>query len=182
MKNKLGFTLIEMIVVVGVIALALPAVFAIIFGVVREQAKVYAIKQAKREGDFALDAIQNTIKNYASGIYSDQALQKPVCNTSGSNYSNKLYFGSNIAANAWFEYELDSNNKIASNSSVASAITNLTTQQVSISNLTISCNRTATFSPALVAVSFDVKYNTPSTFQENQATLHYSTQIKLTNY
>ncbi len=196
LKSKIisGFTLIEMVVVIGIITLALPAVFAIVFSVLREQAKVYAIKQARREGDFALDSIQNTIKNSAIGIFSDFSLTpaKEVCNSPGPGPSGNLYFKSKIIdpitqqQDEWFEYVLTSNKLASYSGSIptnpnTTTTVNLTTPQVTVTGFMFSCSRASTYSPALITIYFDVTYSS-SSFQENQATLHYSTQIKLTNY
>ncbi len=187
MRQK-GFTLIEALVVVGIIALVLPAVFAIIFAIVREQAKVYALKQVKREGDFVISSMENTIRGYAAGIYNSQSLNQEECNpnalgqqnpyptTLGDN-GNAFYF-KDYNGN-WLHYYLNGNS-IASSSAVFSP-TNITTSQIRVSSFQLQCNRTAQFSTPIITVSFQIALPS-SSFQENFAQLQYQTQIKMKNY
>ncbi|EKE14302.1 MAG: hypothetical protein ACD_12C00581G0001, partial [uncultured bacterium] len=58
-----SFTLIETIVVVAVIGLTLPVLFAIIFILMREQVKINRLSQIKKEGDYIITLMENTIKN-----------------------------------------------------------------------------------------------------------------------
>lgn len=183
MKKSLGFTLIEMLVVVGILAIALPAVFAIIFAIVRQQAKVYALRQVKREGDFVLNAMENTIRNEAVGIFTDSLFNTEVCDQAllGVNpYSNdgsSFYFKDR--AGNWFRYSV-SNSRVASASGTIPTDL-LTTASVTVADFTLSCNRAAAFSPPLISISFNVNYSA-SQFLEDLATLHYQTQVQMKNY
>lgn len=185
MKKIFGFTLIEMLVVIGIIGITLPAVFAIIFAVIRQQARVYALKQVKREGDFVLSAMENVIRNEASGIFTDMALVNEVCDRAALTFpasytdddGDNFYF-QDYQSN-WFRYFKNVNNNIASES--ASTSVNLTTPQVQIANFSLSCNRPAAFATPLITISFDVTFG-DGQFQEDLATLHYQTQVEMKNF
>ncbi len=183
MKKLLGFTLVEMLVVIGIVAITLPATFAIIFAIIRQQARVYALKQVKREGDFVLNKLDDNIRNNAIGIFTDASLSSnyEVCNlanTSASNTSGNFYFKDKIGN--WFQYSSSPDNSIAFQSAVSST-SNLTTSAVKISNFLISCNRWAAFSPPIVSISFDINFN-GAQFQEQQVKIHYQTQVGMKNY
>ena len=66
---KKAFTLIETIVVIAVIGITLPVIFTIILALMREQVKIYRMSQVKREGDYAINLMENTIRNKAVTIY-----------------------------------------------------------------------------------------------------------------
>ncbi len=184
MKKRLsGFTIIEMVVVVAVIAIALPAIFAIMFAVVREQAKVYALKQVKREGDFALSTMQNTIRSYAQTVNNDKPPSSGNAICTGSNSSQntlQIYFTPSNVPGGYFGYKLNGS-AIASDSSILNQL-NLTSPNVTIPRLQFGCSRTSIYSPPLINISFTVRYGSQLNFFENQASLDYSTQIKMKNY
>ena len=64
-KFNKGFTLIETIVVIAVIGLTLPVLFATILTLMRQQIKIYRLSQVKREGDYIINLMENTIRNRA---------------------------------------------------------------------------------------------------------------------
>jgi len=185
MKKSRGFTLVEIIVVIGIIAITLPATFAIIFAIVRQQAKTFALKQVKREGDFVLNVMEAAIRNNAIGIFKDSSLSSSseVCDQAriGDNpYTDNLgnfYFADR--SGKWFRYFL--NNWSVTSQSAGVSPVNLSTSQVQVSNFSLSCYRTAAFSPPIISISFDVLYNSGQ-FREQFATLHYQTQIGMKNY
>jgi len=189
MFKKRGFTLIEMVVTISVLGLALPVLFAIIFMILKEETKIVSLSEIKRQGDFALNVMENTINNNATGIYSDSDLM-PVnkqCNTTGT-YDGTVYFMDKDRN--WFNYYLNGST-IASGSSVLTTpdYIDLTTSKVRIENFVITCSSTADFSTPIVNIAFDVCHNNNSNpcssisthFEEN-ALLHYQASIKLKNY
>ncbi len=183
-----GFTLIEVIVVVGIIAIVTPALFTIVFGILRQQAKVEALRQAKREGDFLIQNIENTIRNYAISIHSGLPADdnsNAVCNASGSSYQlTPLYFKDKFSN--WFKYDpipvSGDYTKVASDSSLANTDSDLTTSKVDVQNFSLNCASTSAFSPPVVSISFTVSYNTNSSRPEDTGQLTYRTKIKLRSY
>jgi len=69
---KKSFTLIETIVVIAVIGLTLPVLFATILTLMRQQIKIYRLSQVKREGDYIINLMENTIRNRAVTVHSEQ--------------------------------------------------------------------------------------------------------------
>lgn len=193
---KRSFTLIETIVVVAVIGLTLPVLFAIIFTLMRQQVKIYRLSQVKREGDYVINLMENTIKNRAIIIYKSAVLNDTniVCKNVG-NYTlsstDNLYFLDEDKH--WFGYEYDGSSKIASKSADLFNPPNiltfpLTSTKTKVSNFSISCSRNSLYSSASILLGFDICYNTGSGNctstrpEEITSILHYQTRIKLRNY
>lgn len=194
MKNfllKKSFTLIETIVVIIIIGLVMPAIFAIIFGIVREQTKITRLSQVKREGDYILNTVSTLIKNNAISIHYPNAPtdanekckiveEYPLIGTT----IDRLVFKDK--SQYWFRI-LWSANKIASYSSGTTSSIDLNSSGVLINNFLISCSRDSTYSPATVTLEFDICYKTSlgtcsGSNPEESATLHYQTKVKLRNF
>ncbi|MFA5770474.1 MAG: type II secretion system protein [Patescibacteria group bacterium] len=182
---KKSFTLIETIVVVAVIGLTLPVLFAIIFILMRQQTKINRLSQVKREGDYVINLMENTIKNDAITIHSGKPADDAniTCSLANSSFSGPpLYFLDKTRR--WFGYE-DGVNTIASASSAVSSI-NLTSSKAKISSFSLSCSRENLFSPASISLSFKIEYCNDvacnQTRPEETASLFYQTRIKLRNY
>lgn len=190
-----GFTFVELIVVMGILIMIMPILFGIVMVLSRQQVKVYRLSQVKREGDYALNLIENTIRNYATGIYADQSFSEDdadadppittnrLCDNSSEDtvYPGTTYFRDRF--DNWFRYTVSSDT-LSSSSAVLGTPLALTSNKVNISNLSITCRLSSDFSSSIILIKFDVNYNygatiTPSVFED--ASLHYTTRIKLRN-
>jgi len=183
---KKSFTLVETIVVVAVIGLTLPVLFATIFILMRQQVKIYRLSQVKKEGDYIINMMENTIRNRAVTIHSGQPTDANIV-CSSTNYPSSgtidsLYFLDQDRQ--WLGY-LFENNSIALKSAILTS--SLTSSKILVSNFSISCSRSSTYSPASISVNFDICYDTgagicTSTRPEEITSLHYQMRIKLRNY
>lgn len=183
--SKSSFTFIEVIVVIAVLAVVLPAIFSIVFVIVKQQAKIYRLSEVKRQGDFAVSSMTSLIRNYAAGLYSD-ALVTETCDTAGS--SDVLpYFQDKYNAASYFKYVL-SNNAIASNSSVADVSGDLTNANVRIEQLNgeevVQCTRSNAYSNPVILIQFRICYNDgfpscSSVPAVDSASLDYTTQVSM---
>jgi type II secretory pathway pseudopilin PulG len=189
-QKYLSFTLIEMLVVIGAIGLTLPALFGIFFSLLRQQAKIYALSQVKREGDFVLDTISNIIQNYAVSIHSSTPNDgnKIYCNTETSILN--MYLLDRYNSNFRFCRSTTGNNCDGGDNYIASYSSKLTpqntiplnTNKVKITNFNLSCLQTSPFSPPIIKINFNVAYNTGSYRADDTASLTYQTQIKMKSY
>ena len=163
-KKKLGFTLIELILAMSVFAVTLPVVFGLFFLNLQTRTKVLILQQVKRNGDDALAIIDGMVHTRGYSIYSDQAMT--IKDPAGTQ----------------FYFALD-NGKIASYSaSMSPNPAYLTNSKVEVSSFSISCERSATFSPPLVSISFVVSQLGSPVRHEERASLNYQTKTKLQNY
>lgn len=185
MKKK-AFTLIEMVVVVAVVGLVIPSIFAIIFGLVREQAKIQKLSTVKGEGDFILNVVANTVRNNAFTIHSASPPTElnAVCLETGSTYAGTIYFQDQEAG--WFGFIPDGD-LVASQSSALATALNLNSQQTIVSGFSMGCTRVNSYSAPVVSLEFDICFKTASnnclsTRVEDTANLHYQTKIKLRNF
>lgn len=183
-----SFTFIEIIVIVGILSITLPALFAIFFVILQQQTKIVRLTQVKREGDFVVDSINSLIRNNAVAIYQDQNFSVSECSTTGSTYTNpegnSFYFSDSYGFYFQINRVLNGGDQtyyIASQSAGASNIF-LTTNKVMVSDFTISCSRSATYSAPVVTILFSLSYNTTSSKPEDKVTLNYQTHVKLKNY
>jgi len=186
-----GFTLIETIVVIAVIGLTLPVLFSVIFTLMRQQVKIYRLSQIKREGDYVINLMENTIRNRAVTIYKSAVLDDVniVCKTAGSSWPNPYFFDED---KRWFVYSASGNSVVSTSANLSpppiNLIINLTSSKIIVSGFSISCSRNSVYSPASISLSFDVCYDTglpncaTTRPEEFTPTLHYQTRIKLRNY
>lgn len=185
-----GFTLIELIVVVAVIGLALPALFAIVFSVLQQQVKVLRLSEIKRQGDTVLNIMTTAIRSNAVKIYADNTFGTEYCSNTTTNSTSGATTGTNFffrdKSDRWFQYYLSGTALIAdTNGDYLNG--NLTTSKVRIENFSISCIRGATYTGSIVTVQFDICYNNAacasgSARNEEIAKLTYKTQVKLRNF
>ncbi len=187
--SEVGFTLIETIVVIAVIGITLPVLFAIILTLMRQQLKINRLSEIKREGDYISSVIENTIKDSAISIHSGEPVNDSteICTEalSFSNPSTSLYF---LDKNKnWFGYQFTGNTLASESANLENPSINLNSSKIFISAFSISCTRSTVYSAQSVQFSFDVCYDTglpdcTSTRPEEIASLHYQSRIKLRNY
>lgn len=184
--SKRGFTLIEMIVVIGVIGLALPVLFAIFFTILAQQVKIYRLSIVKREGDYVLNVIENIVRNNVRSLHSiPPTISNPdnnkVCVTAGSSY-NYPYLQDKTTLGTWSRFLLQGD-KIASESSVPpNASRYLTTDKIKVTSFVLTCEGKGPYTSPVVNISFTLQYRTNSNRQEDIATLNYQTKVKLRVY
>jgi len=189
MKRNRSFTLIETIVVVAVLGLTLPVIFSIFFVLLQQQTKIYRLNTTKKEGDYVISLIENTIKNDAVTILNSNSPMPPdatntECDADSSSYSSNsnLYFLDKEGE--WFGYLINGTAIASSSSSLASI--NLTSSKTRITGFSISCSRAFQYSQPSIGISFDIEFCNDSecsqTRPEETSSLHYQTKIKLRNY
>lgn len=178
--NKRAFSIVEILVVTGIIGMMIPIIFTVLYAIIRQEARILALTTVKNQGDYILNNLKFNVKNYAVGIHSGTPAtdENAVCVTASavSTVYNPLYLRDR-AGNTFF-YSVTSG-AIASNSSVLATPAPLNTDRVTISGLTMSCNRPTTFSSPILTVSYTVNYVSSS--GESPASLTYQTKIKLRN-
>lgn len=197
--NKKSFTFIEMVVVISVMLFIVPALFSVIFMILREQARVIKLAIVKREGDYLLNSIANTIRNEATSVHSFKPPNEGnvICN-SVYNYSTTsaaLYFKDKRGN--WFGYTQEVSNLSSLSSSFTTFPTStpsptpvtytLNSLNTKVRNFTIGCKTNYAYGFPLVNISFDICFKTALGYcdtpkPEENVNLHYETKIKLRNF
>jgi len=181
-KINKGFTLVETLVIIAIIGLSLPAVFAIFFSIIQQQVRIYRLTEVKRQGDYSLSIIQNLIRNNAQKIYrTNSPTDFEICSTTTNTAEAVSYFTDKSNNRFSFSIPAGSSN-IASVS--ASFQVPLTNDKVRISNFEITCNRSSTYSTPYVNLSYEICYSNSdgSACTNEPPSFFYSTKLKLKNY
>ncbi len=189
-NSKRGFTFIEMIVVITVLGLALPSLFAIVFSILQQQTKIIRLSEIKRQGDNIIDVMSTAVRSNALEIYSDFGLTSKVCATASSSYPSsgtvtELSFKDRDSKK--FGYYL-SGSAIAARTDASYISGNLTSSKIVVQNFSISCKKSAQYASPVVTVQFEICYkrdasdnSCSATRSDEFAKLTYNTKIKLRN-
>lgn len=180
---RMGFTLIEVLIVVSVMAVALPAVFGLFFINLQSQKKTYILQETKRNGDGALATMENLIRSHAVKIVDES--DNELCATAGASESNLTEIRFKDVDDNTFIFSqntADSESiKIASSSSTGINVP-LTATTVSVTSLAFGCKRPSSFSSPIVSIAFTVTQAGNPGRSENEDSLTYGTQVKLRAY
>lgn len=172
-----GFTFIETIVVLGVMAIALPALFAVLFLVLQQQARVFKTQDVKRQGDTIYNTIKDQIRINAAAVYNDingAAVCTPIAPAYTSPNGRNLYF--QTSDGNWFGFEAVASGMVLKRATalqpVSTALLNSST--VVITAFTISCARGSQFAAPLVSFNFTIASAT-----DPKIKFTYTTSVKL---
>lgn len=80
-RHRAGFTLVEVLVVIGIMSFVLPTVTIVLFIILRQQLMVARLTLVKRQGDQALAVIQRVIEREAVGMQDGSDPPVPICDT-----------------------------------------------------------------------------------------------------
>ncbi len=174
-NKQSGFTFLEVIIVLSILAVLLPAAFSMFLANLRAQTKVLTLQEVKRNGDFTLSTIETLVKANAQSMEAQDTTQ--ICSTSGSSYSSEtdgdIYFVDQDGERFMFQLV---GSRVASQSASTSY---LTTDKVDVSNFIMTCERDSVFSSPLVSISFTIDQSLTTTRPEEAASLNYQTKIRL---
>ncbi len=197
MKGK-GFTIIEMLIVIGVIGLSLPILFNIFYVLLRQQIKIYRALEVKRQGDYILNTMKNLIINRAVSIHNNPPPSPIDCLSIQDITANNYFLDKQ---GTYFRFCQSSSGTtcdnsdgyIASSSSLPSVgIVALNNDKTFISDFTLTCYQNQSYSSPIVGILFTICYKTAqnqtncSINNQNQveenAKMTYSTFVKLRSY
>ncbi|MDA1317121.1 MAG: type II secretion system protein [bacterium] len=180
-KNS-GFTLIEMLMVIGVISVVMPAVMSISYVILSEQLRIYRITETKRQGDYIMNVMKEKIARDAEIIF-DNSTSSNICDDALDTFSSPQgttldFFNED---NELFKFSQVNGNLVVNDNTVLPSITsNLNDGRVSITNFVIECSRKTLLTRPLVGFAYDVTFvDATPTAREGTITLHYQTRVKL---
>ncbi|MFA5136905.1 MAG: type II secretion system protein [Patescibacteria group bacterium] len=186
-KAKRGFTLIEMVIVVGVLGFALPVFFSIVFLVIRQQVRFYSLQEIKKQGDNALYSMKSSMKQYGETVVNPSVYPTSLFPTiidicpvyPAATLTPAPFIHMFDKERFAFSYSLD-DNKIASNSPRNNIVNlYLTNDDVAISDLGFTCYRTNQFSPPIIWTSFVITKTGSGT---DLPSIRYNTKFQLRSY
>ena len=182
--RKKSFTIIELVISIGVLMFILPITFSIVFSILRQELSTSALIMAKRDSDNLLGIMKNTVKDRAMSIHSGvpTTLLNEVCSSlqvgqsyiSDAGVTKNMYFQDKYGA--YFHYTLLSGRIASASSSMTPSSVNLTNSKITISSFRLECMRQSEFSAPVISVSFT------STFSSFLPSFSYFTKFKLLNY
>lgn len=180
--TRRSFTLIEIIIAVGVIGLIIPTVFNIFFTMVRQQLVLIAFQEMKQQGDSVQRNMKNVLQNRAAYVTDSAYTATDVCpliTTPTPTYSPEIYIRDR-EGNRIHIYSPSVGAIASSSADINNAINtyNLTSGSVVVSNIGFTCYRINEFVPVTVSTQFTV---TKSTMFKDLS-LPYSFNVRFRNY
>lgn len=163
MVIKKGFSLIELIIVVGLLSLLMLAISSTMLMSVMSSTRIRTATKVKQAGNYALDQMQTIIRN-AKSVTS--------CNTTTGTIVVVGVDGGTTSLNP---IVVGTETRIASNSGIY-----LTPDNLLVSNFKLTCLPSDT-EPKLLKISFDLKDDLVTRRASESPTLHFETSVSLRN-
>lgn len=176
MKKNLGFTLVEILVATGVLAIISMVVTQILFSTTRSNNKTEILKEVKQSGDFAIDYMTRMIR-------SSQTITSNCANP--AVITNDLTILNKDGLTTTFSCLSDAGNlRLASTSATSTSYlssNNLTVSQTAgICSLRFSC-KTVGGVPRIVSINFGLEQKSTSPDQSEKAKVNFGTSVTLRN-
>lgn len=159
MVKKAGFSIIELVVVIGLIGLLAIAMSAIMLTTIVSSNRVRTLTKIKQAGDYAIGQIQTLVRNARSiTSCSSSPDQLTIINLDGGQTT--IYLTAD---------------RIASNSGVF-----LTPDDLHITGYSLDCEP-SNANPKVVTISFDLENLVSSTKSTERPKLHFETTAEIRN-
>ncbi len=182
MVNKSrGFTLVEILVVVGILGIIAVVASNVFFTTLRSSGKTKVLTKVKQNGDYALSVMERLIKDSQEVITNTD---NKICEQ-GMNYLKFKRTDGGMVEFACLE-EGTANGRIASNSA------RLTSSEVKVDTCVFDCSCPAAFPnctsqgtkfyPKTVTIKFTLSQVGATVRPEEQATINFQTTVSTRNY
>ncbi len=172
-----GMTLVEVVVVIGIISIALPALFSTLIVSTRQQVSISRINEVKNQGDSVLGVMTSRIKSNANRLCvtsaADTSCVTEVC---GSTTASPTDMNSFIdRASVLTRYYLKGTSIYESTGGTEKRLTN---DLVKVNSLVIQCHKTSQTTRPIISIQYTVIAEPlGNTNVSERATLDYSTKI-----
>lgn len=169
-SNQNGFSLVELIVVVGLTAILAITITAISMSSLLSSSRVRNLVKVKQTGDYALTQMQQLIRNAKTIV---------ECSDTGTTDDYIIITGQDGGVST-IQTELIATNeyKIASVSGGISRYYN--SEEIPANSFDLTCTPTST-NPDLVKVTFTLSNNTQSSRVYDKSTVDFETSIEIRN-
>ncbi len=183
MKRSNGYTLIEMMIVIGILAVIMPTVFSIIYILIQQQLRIFRVSETKREGDRIAFFVKDTILREAVGIYkkngADRCTSASTTPEQTNDGSDFLLARTKTSSATGFSFEQTGESLIFHDLNDGTS-EKLHGERVRVSDFQIQCLRKSNVSNPVVGVSYTVTFydNTPTDL-EGTVSFPYHLKVKL---
>jgi prepilin-type N-terminal cleavage/methylation domain-containing protein len=167
LKNK-GFTLVEILVVTGLLAVVAVVISNMFFTTFRSSTKTKALTAVKQNGDYALLVMERLIRGSKEVISSCPEVAPAVANS----IRIKMLNGDEIL----FSCDLD-NELIASNGANLTSV-----DQVKLDSCSFGCQSKGDFYPQTVTIDFTLSQVGETLRSEEQAKVDFKATVVTRNY
>jgi type II secretory pathway pseudopilin PulG len=161
---KKGFSLIELVIVVGLTSLLTIAITSVSITSIVGANRVRNLIKTRQAGDGALNQIQTSLRN---------ARDISVCNSANNQLTMQNMDGGTTTLSLELTGELG---RIASNSG-----SYLTPADITVTNFDLQCSPTDT-EISLITVKFEVKSSIAGSRSQDTPTIPYETTVQLRNF
>lgn len=154
LRRRKGFTLLEVIVVIGILAFTLPIVTIVLFIIVRQQLTVSRMTEVKRQGDQAIAVIQNVLTREVVSMYdSSVPTPSPVCAATTASPVDITSFKD--GAGNLIRFTVDTGTLHVVRNGASEDITNPAKATVE-GTISMQCVKSAAYTHPLVKISFSI--------------------------
>ena len=169
-RNK-GFTLIEMLVVVGILGIIAVVASNVFFTTLRSSSKTKALTTVKQNGDYALSVMERLIRD-SQEVMTNSAGQ--YCVAVMKKIKVKRLDGTEVEFTC--EDEGTTNGRMASNSA------RLTSSEVKVDSCSFDCESKGQFYPQTITINFTLSQNVVTSRPEEQASVNFTTTVSVRNF
>lgn len=163
MEMKKGTSIIELVVVIGLISLLALAMSAIMLTTIVSSNRVRRLTQIKQSGDLALNQIQTLIRNSRQIVSCDTDTDTLSTINPDGNTTDIMIEDDGTAS------------RIASNSGIY-----MTPNTLEVSGFSITCEPDEA-NPVLFKISFDMAHTVSSGNERENPNLHFETTVGIRN-
>lgn len=174
-----AFTLIEVMVIVVILAVAMQLVVGILVTIIRQQSATMRLSTVKQEGDRIMLRIKSEIDSKVrnSRVFDQSATPVSTCNN--STVVSQISFKD--SANSPFSFVTPTgtptNGQVLLNQSAV--ISTLNSSKTNITGFAMQCVKSGAYSNKLVSVSFDIESATTGLAAEGSSRIRYSSLIQI---
>lgn len=170
-RKKNGFTLIEILVVLGLLSIVAAIGSNMFFTTFRSSTKTKVLTIVKQNGDYALSVMERTIRGAQEVIENSDG---DICEENMNKVKIKNLDGSQI------EFACVDEGTITGH--IASDSSRLVSPEVKLSACSFSCTSEGEFYPQIVNIDFNLSQALETTRLEEQASVDFQTTVATRNF
>lgn len=187
---KKGYTLIELVVVIGILVVISSLVTGILYTTLRSTTKTTVTTNVSQNGSYALSTITNIITSSSEvlNVYTGEPGDFSDCTDSPRGSSIELQRLDGGVTTLVCTGDTDPTgtgyiDSIASHSADGASFDLLNTQEVkTTNNCSFTCKQSTVYDTPVIEISFSLIDKSISSFKEDEASADFDTSVVLRNY